>query len=171
MKKQNKVLSVIVSVAVLIGIGFTVGCQSGPNPQQAASMVQAAAQLGTYQAVKADPGLRAPLQLVSVSIVGMCNSGVFDTVALEAAINNAFGASPQNAIYMETAITLYDGYVASIVQAGLGTNQYIQPVECALGAGIQAGLNATATTAQLKLKYSKLSVIKKPTVVNTVPSK
>ena len=151
MQKQNVVMSVIGAV-LIASMAFSVGCASGPNPQQTAGFVRIAAQLGTYEAVQHDPSLRTPLQLAAVSITGMCNSGVFDQVALELAINDAFGGSPQNALYMQTALAIYDGYIQSVIQDHLGTNQYIRPVTCAIGAGIADGLNAPATVVTFKLK-------------------
>ena len=145
---MKKLFSSLIALSVLIpSLLFVGGCKNGPNPTQAATMVHAAFQIGTYEAVQQDPKLRTPLQLSAVAVTGMCSNGVFDVSALDLAVNNAFGASPQNAIYVQAALAIYDGYVQGVVADGLGTNAYIQPVECAIGSGIQDGLNMSLTEA------------------------
>ena len=152
---NNSGASIITPLAlVLSAMLMTTGCATTGNPpsqtqvQSTAAVVEAAAQIGVFFAVRSEPNTKGYFELASSVIGILMVDGTYDPAILrknleDMTINEL--KEPEAVVAISTAISVYEVYFAEAVSKNLDKNVYVKPVMNGLKRGIELGVKLAET--------------------------
>lgn len=152
---NNSGASIVTPLAMVLSASLlTTGCATTGNPpsqtqvQSTAAVVEAAAQIGVFFAVREEPNTKGYFE-VAATIIGIAIAdGAYEPATLKKALEDITVnelKEPEALLAITTAISVYEAYFGQTVSQKLDKNVYVKPVLAALKRGIEFGIKLAET--------------------------